>query len=82
MSFQLFLGIGIWLVGLIVYLIRGCPEFQAGAMLGGFIWATANLTVVPIVKTIGLSMGLLLWGATNNITGWASGKFGYLLLGE
>lgn len=32
--------------------------------------------VVPIVKMIGLSLGLLIWGATNLIMGWSSGTFG------
>jgi hypothetical protein len=28
---------------------------------------------VPIIKCIGLGMGLLVWGLTNMLTGWASG---------
>lgn len=31
------------------------------AMLGGALWCLGNMTVVPIVKMIGLSMGLLVW---------------------
>src|SRR5262249_15202639 len=33
--------------------------------------------VVPIVKMIGLGLGLLIWGTSNLIFGWASGKFGF-----
>ena len=45
-------------------------------MLGGVIWACGNAFVVPIVKTIGLAMGLLIWGMVNMLMGWASGRFG------
>lgn len=30
-------------------------------MLGGFLWCLGNMTVVPIVSLIGMSMGLLVW---------------------
>lgn len=40
--------------------------------------ATGNVTVVPIVKTIGLGLGLLVWGLVNLLIGWASGHFGIL----
>ena len=32
---------------------------------------------VPIIKSIGLAQGLLVWGSFNLITGWASGRFGW-----
>ncbi|XP_071950927.1 transmembrane protein 144-like [Antedon mediterranea] len=67
---------GIWGVGLVVHLVRGCPTFQPIAMLGGFLWATGNISVVPIIKTIGLSIGILIWGSFNLLAGWASGRFG------
>ncbi|XP_033114017.1 transmembrane protein 144-like isoform X2 [Anneissia japonica] len=67
---------GIWLTGLVVHLIRGCPTFQPIAMLGGFLWTTGNITVIPIIKTIGLSLGILIWGSLNLLAGWASGRFG------
>lgn len=38
--------------------------------------APHTLQVVPIVKTIGLAMGLLIWGMANMLMGWASGRFG------
>ncbi|XP_057275053.1 transmembrane protein 144 isoform X2 [Pezoporus wallicus] len=36
-----------------------------------------NVTVVPIVKTIGLALGLLIWASFNLLTGWASSRFGW-----
>lgn len=45
-------------------------------MIGGAIWALSNVSVVPIVDLIGLSLGMLLWGVTNMATGWCVGTFG------
>ncbi|XP_059820920.1 transmembrane protein 144b isoform X3 [Hypanus sabinus] len=75
--FQWILCAGIWIVSLIVNLILKCPKFWPLAMLGGFVWATGNITVVPILKTIGLGLGLLIWAAFNLLMGWASSRFGW-----
>ena len=56
--------------------MQGFPQFQPVAMLGGLLWATGNMMCVPVIKLIGLSMGLLIWGSTNMLMGWASGQFG------
>jgi len=32
---------------------------------------------VPIIKCIGISLGLLIWGATNMMIGWGTGTFGW-----
>lgn len=77
MFFQWVLCCAIWCCGLIVYCVQGCPTFQPVAMLGGFIWATGNIMSVPIIKTIGLSLGLLIWGQANMLMGWATGYFGW-----
>ena len=45
-------------------------------MLGGVIWCCGNILVVPIVKLIGLGLGISLWGSINLLGGWATGKFG------
>jgi len=67
----------IWIAGLIVNIVRmHTAKFQPWAMLGGFLWATGNMTVVPIVSMIGLSMGLLTWGLVCMISGWAAPNFG------
>ena len=34
--------------------------------------------MVPIVKSIGLGLGLLIWGLVGMLVGWASGHFGVL----
>nr|XP_044987788.1 transmembrane protein 144 isoform X2 [Jaculus jaculus] len=36
-----------------------------------------NIAVVPILKTIGLGLGILIWGSFNALTGWASSRFGW-----
>ncbi|KAM6269600.1 transmembrane protein 144 isoform 1-T4 [Porphyrio hochstetteri] len=77
MFFQWILCASIWIVSLVVNLIQNCPQFWPLAMVGGFLWATGNITVVPIVKTIGLALGLLIWASFNLLTGWASSRFGW-----
>lgn len=42
------------------------------------IWCLGNATAVPIIKCIGLGLGLCLWGSSNMLIGWASGRFGIL----
>uniref|UniRef100_A0A6T0ASC8 Transmembrane protein 144 n=1 Tax=Emiliania huxleyi TaxID=2903 RepID=A0A6T0ASC8_EMIHU len=50
-------------------------KFYPVVLLGGALWATGNCCAVPVINSIGLGMGLLLWGCTNMLTGWASGRF-------
>ncbi|CAI5444877.1 unnamed protein product [Caenorhabditis angaria] len=66
----------ILLVGFIVYATQGFPEFEPIAVLGGVFWAIGNSTAVPIMNSIGIGMGMLVWGTTNCIAGWAAGRFG------
>lgn len=80
--FQWVLCTGILFTGTVCFLIQctmgtSCPKFEPLAVLGGAIWCTGNMMVVPVVKTIGLSLGLVIWGSANLIMGWASGKFGF-----
>lgn len=77
MFLQWVLCASIWLVALVVNLILRCPKFWPFAMVGGCIWATGNIAVVPIIKTIGLGLGILIWGSFNALTGWASSRFGW-----
>lgn len=37
-----------------------------------------NLLVVPVVKMIGLTMGLTVWGVTNMLNGWFQGRYMYI----
>jgi len=88
MFFQWTMTSGIFIMGIFFYLYQCgtltyqghhmCPTFQPFAMLGGALWATGNICTVPIVKTIGLSLGLLVWGMANMVIGWASARFGIL----
>lgn len=77
--FQWIMASAILVVGFIVWLVRNpTPNhvFEPAAALGGVLWCTGNLCVVPCVKCIGLGLGMVIWGATNMLTGWASGRFG------
>ncbi|XP_056150042.1 transmembrane protein 144-like isoform X2 [Lampris incognitus] len=58
-------------------LLLHSPKFHPFAMLGGVIWATGNIAVVPIVKAIGLGLGVLIWGSSSLLMGWATSKFGW-----
>uniref|UniRef100_A0A8C2AM07 Transmembrane protein 144a n=1 Tax=Cyprinus carpio TaxID=7962 RepID=A0A8C2AM07_CYPCA len=81
MFFQWILCAAIWTVSLVVNIILHSPKFWPLVMLGGAIWATGNITVVPIVKTIGLGLGLLIWASFNLLLGWASSRFGWFGIG-
>ncbi|CAM4496020.1 hypothetical protein PO909_015054 [Leuciscus waleckii] len=81
MFFQWILCAAIWTVSLVVNIILNSPKFWPLVMVGGAIWATGNVTVVPIVKTIGLGLGLLIWASFNLLLGWASSRFGWFGIG-
>jgi len=74
--FQWILCLGIWLSGFVVNVIQGFPEFVPFAMLGGFLWCTGNIMSVPVIKSIGMGLGICLWGLTSLLVGWCSGTFG------
>jgi len=81
MFFQWVLCTAILFTGTICFFIQcaagdHCPQFEPLAVLGGVLWCTGNILTVPIIKTIGLAMGLVIWGSANLVAGWASGKFG------
>jgi len=67
---------GVLTVGIISIFVAGKAVFVYTGLLGGSLWATGNLCVIPIVKLIGLGLGLLLWGSTSLVTGFLTGKFG------
>jgi glucose uptake protein GlcU len=82
MFFQFIMCSAIFVAGLINYIVQcsqqgACPKFEPVAMLGGAIWCLGNSAAVPIIKTIGLAKGMLVWGMVNMLMGWASGKFGF-----
>jgi len=57
-------------------------KFFPFAAFGGALWATGNIMSVPCINSIGLSMGLLIWGAANMLMGWATGAFGLFGTGK
>uniref|UniRef100_A0A0B6ZYG4 EamA domain-containing protein n=1 Tax=Arion vulgaris TaxID=1028688 RepID=A0A0B6ZYG4_9EUPU len=73
--FQWVLCCGIFMVGVVVQLVRQ-STFYPLVMVGGAVWTTGNLCVVPIFKTIGMGIGMSTWSAFLLIVGWASGRFG------
>ncbi|XP_022325098.2 transmembrane protein 144-like isoform X1 [Crassostrea virginica] len=77
MFFQWILCGGALLVGIIVQVIRGTKHFYPLVMIGGLVWETGNICVVPIIKTIGMGLGLCIWGMTNLLSGWATSRFGW-----
>ncbi|XP_021439801.1 transmembrane protein 144 isoform X2 [Oncorhynchus mykiss] len=64
-------------VSMIGDLILHSPKFHPLAMLGGAAWATGSLTVVPVVKAIGLGLGVCIWGSSSLLMGWISSRFGW-----
>jgi len=88
--FQWVLCTAIWCVGVIVNVIRtsyadhltSSIAFYPFAMLGGCLWCLGNAMAVPIIKCIGLGLGIAIWGSTGLIMGWASGTFGLFGLKE
>lgn len=37
---------------------------------------STNMLCGPVINLIGMGMGLLIWGSTNMLIGWATGTFG------
>lgn len=35
-----------------------------------------NATAVPIIRRLGMALGILIWNTTNCLSGWAGGNFG------
>jgi hypothetical protein len=122
MFFQFIVALAIFLTGLVFTIVRaamiggpmGKVDFEPLAVVGGVIWATGNICVVPVMRTIGcvyglslhiyllgcslfffvasssffiaylipanrLSLGLLIWGATALLCGWATARFGIII---
>ncbi|KAI3351458.1 hypothetical protein L3Q82_020312 [Scortum barcoo] len=77
MFFQWITCAAIWIVSMVGDLMLQSPKFHPFAMLGGVIWATGNIAAVPIVKAIGLALGILIWSSSSLLMGWASSKFGW-----
>jgi len=77
-SFVWIFSSGVMTIGIFSMFIAGKAIFVYTGLIGGSLWATGNLCVIPIVKLIGLGLGILLWGSTSLITGFLAGKLGLL----
>ena len=42
------------------------------------MWACGNAATPFIIRTIGMGLGLSIWGSANMLTGWSSAHFGIL----
>eukprot|EP00756_Hemistasia_phaeocysticola_P053455 Hpha_TRINITY_DN29098_c0_g1::TRINITY_DN29098_c0_g1_i1::g.156519::m.156519 len=76
MFFQLCMCIGIFVSGFVFYLIRSSPPIQPVAMLGGVQWTIGNAMCPFIIDTIGMGLGLSVWGTLNMLSGWSGAYFG------
>ncbi|CAF1379569.1 unnamed protein product [Adineta steineri] len=74
--FQFVFCVAVYLVGLILDLILNNQRWYPLVLIGGVLWTTGNLVTVFCIKTIGMSVGILIWGTTSLIMGWAGGRFG------
>lgn len=45
--------------------------------LGGVLWATGNVAGPMIIQKLGMGMAVTVWGLSNMLLGWATGRFGF-----
>lgn len=74
--FQFCMCNAIFMTAIPVLIFQSFPPIHGLAMLGGFLWCTGNMLCPVAIRFIGMGLGLILWGCTSMIVGWASGKFG------
>jgi glucose uptake protein GlcU len=82
MHFSLLMATGILLVGILT--LFAAPQengdfevvFSPEGLVGGSIWAFGNFLTVPIVKHIGLGMGLAIWAGVNLVVAFVVGAVG------
>eukprot|EP01133_Synstelium_polycarpum_P011473 gene11473-13375_t len=76
-AFAWVMSVGTLCVAYVAMFVSGDYIFDPWGLLGGSLWSIGNYCVIPIVKTIGLGLGLLLWSCTSLIVGFFLGKFGW-----
>lgn len=74
--FQFIFAVAVWGSGFPVYLIKGINNFELLAMLGGALWSISNAFTVPVIKLIGIGVGMLMWNSSCLVVGWAIPRFG------
>lgn len=84
--FQWFMCSGVLMVGLAWGLIsNNWSEYAKGGLyvfpeglIGGSLFATANLLIPTVVNNLGLGIGFMLWNGTNVAFGYAISRYGLL----
>ncbi|KAK6052108.1 hypothetical protein COOONC_10386 [Cooperia oncophora] len=71
---QWVISMAILCVGFADFWYRGFPGFYPLAMLGGALWTMGNTTAIPLIKRIGLGLGILLWNSSKCVVGWVTGR--------
>ncbi|XP_063067441.1 transmembrane protein 144-like [Engraulis encrasicolus] len=66
-----------WLEALPVHFIQGSTDTWLLSLLAGCLFGIGNLTTIPIIRTIGLGLGFLIWCTFCLLMGWASARFGW-----
>lgn len=74
--YQMFLGLGVWVVGLVVNNIQGFPKMEGIVLLGGAIWSVGNFLAVYTIQLLGMALGIPLYNVFLLIVGWSTGTFG------
>ncbi|KAL5111008.1 hypothetical protein TcWFU_010012 [Taenia crassiceps] len=75
--FQWIVSVSLAFALLIIHLCIGSPRIWPLTVLSGFLWSTGNITVVPIIKRLGMGIGMLIWSMVSLLVGWASSRFGW-----
>uniref|UniRef100_A0A7E4VZK1 Transmembrane protein 144 n=1 Tax=Panagrellus redivivus TaxID=6233 RepID=A0A7E4VZK1_PANRE len=66
----------VFLFGVGIQIAQGMPKVNLLASVGGILYATGNVCSVPIVKGIGIGLGMLIWGSIQITIGWCIARFG------
>lgn len=74
--YQMFLALGVWIVGLVVNIIQGFPHMEGIVLLGGAIWSIGNFLAVYTIQLLGMALGVPLYNVFLLIVGWSTGTFG------
>ncbi|KAJ1428883.1 CEO family-domain-containing protein [Ochromonadaceae sp. CCMP2298] len=74
--FQFIMCNAVFMTSIPVLIIQDFPPVHGLAIAGGFLWCTGNMLCPVAIRFVGMGMGLILWGCTSMVIGWASGKFG------
>uniref|UniRef100_A0A914RD95 Transmembrane protein 144 n=1 Tax=Parascaris equorum TaxID=6256 RepID=A0A914RD95_PAREQ len=70
------MGIGIIVVGFVIFITEGFPKIYPLAMLGGVVWTIGNSFAIALFNEIGMALSILIWNSTSCVVGWATSRFG------